>query len=219
MLSQGIHTRRNSLTFAAVAAALLSVLLWATPAFAHDELLSTDPASGAVVQASPEQVTLTFSGELIAQEGATAVEVTDASGASLVDGEPVIQTNVVTQALAGQASGEVRVLWKVVSSDGHPISGEFAFTVDAPAPASTATPTETAAPTDEPTATAEPTATPAPSPTDSESGIDAGIPWAIGAVLVLGAAGAVAYLLISRRRRENALAKASDPDSDTPSER
>lgn len=223
MLSHGIHTRRRRLTLAALAVALLSVLWVATPAFAHDELVGTDPASGAAVDALPAQLTLTFSGELIAQEGATAVEVTDAAGASLADGAPVIQANVVTQTLTGEASGAIRVLWKVVSSDGHPISGEYSFTVNAPAP--TTTPTETPTPSAEPTPDEQPTesATPTPTPAGSEGSIDSGVPWVVGGLLVFGIAAAVAYLIISRRRREKALAAgaptAPDAGSDTPSER
>nr|BFF11089.1 hypothetical protein GCM10025699_23920 [Microbacterium flavescens] len=96
--------------------------------------------------------------------------MTDASGTSLLDGAPTAQDNVLTQPLAGEASGEITVLWKVVSSDGHPISGEFAFTVaPAPTPTDTATPTptptESTEPTTEPTQEPAPTASPPPPPT------------------------------------------------------
>ena len=65
---------------------------------------------------------------------------------------PLVEGTVVTQPLSGAASGLVTVLWKVVSSDGHPISGEFGFTVTAPP---TPTPTATATPSEEPTADAD----------------------------------------------------------------
>ena len=117
-------------------------------------------------------------------------------------GAPVVADTVLTQPLAGEASGVVTVLWKVVSSDGHPISGEYSFTVDAPRP-----PTATAdahrrarrlAPTQEPTAEAT---TAAPEDPNTEA-IDMR-PWFIGALLLLLAvAGAVMYLLVSRARRE-----------------
>lgn len=117
----------------ALAAALLAAsglaLATAAPAHAHDELIGSEPAQGATVDALPAELTLTFSAAIADQDGASIVEVTDASGTTLADGSPSVQDNVLTQALEGEASGAVTVLWKVVSSDGHPISGEFTFTV------------------------------------------------------------------------------------------
>jgi len=192
---------RRAIT-AAAAALLLAAggLLVASPASAHDELVSTDPAADTSLEALPAQLTLTFSGELATDPGATELQVTDASGAVLSDGDPVVEGTVVTQPLSGAASGLVTVLWKVVSSDGHPISGDFAFTVTAPP---TPTPTATAGPSEEPTAepTEEPTAEPteAPVPVDSSS---TALPWIIGGLLLLAAiGGAVVYLLVSRARR------------------
>ena len=226
MLSRRIHRSRPSRTLnhsfatlvGAIAGALLvaaSALLVVTPAQAHDELLSADPASGSTADALPAQLTLTFSGVLSADPGASEVAVTDAAGASLTDGAPVVADTVLTQALTGEASGVVTVLWKVVSSDGHPISGEYSFTVTAP-PAPTAsatpTPTESLSPSAEPTASATPTAA-VPEDPNMEA-VDLR-PWFIGALLLLLAvAGAVIYLLVSRGRREAAL----NPGPETPSD-
>ncbi len=164
-------------TLAAAAAALLLVtggLLAAAPASAHDELVSTDPAADSTVEALPAELTLTFSGELATEAGATEMQVTDAAGTSLADGEPVVEGTTVTQALTGAASGPITVLWKVVSSDGHPISGEYGFTVSAPTtptPTPTETPAPTASATPSDTPSAEPTETPtvAPVPADSSN--------------------------------------------------
>ena len=217
--SQRIHKLRRARPFAVLAAAALaaaSVLLATAPASAHDELVSTAPAAGSTLETLPAELTLTFSGVLATDAGTSEVAVTDAAGTSLADGAPVVADTVLTQPLTGEASGVVTVLWKVVSSDGHPISGEFSFTVTAPAPTETATPTptqsETAAPTAEPT----PTATPAPPAGDETTDLR---PWFIGALLLLLAvAGAVMYLLISRARRERALAAGSRtaPESTAP---
>jgi methionine-rich copper-binding protein CopC len=193
----------------AAAAALLLVaggLLTAAPANAHDELVSTDPAADSVLEALPDQLMLTFSGELATDVGATALQVTDAAGTSLADGAPVVEGTSVTQALAGAASGPITVLWKVVSSDGHPISGEYGFTVTAPV---TPTPTPTASPTDSSTAspteapTAQPTEAPSAEPVPADSG-SAALPWIIGALLLAALAAAVTYLLVSRARRQRA---------------
>ena len=220
MSSHRIHISRPGRTVASIAAALLvaaSALFIAAPAQAHDELLSSDPAPGSTADALPGLLTLTFSGVLATDPGASEVAVTDAAGTSLTDGAPVVADTVLTQQLAGEASGVVTVLWKVVSSDGHPISGEYSFTVIAPAPVDTPTPiptpSETLAPTQEPTA--EATAT-VPEDPNMEA-IDTR-PWFIGALLLLLAvAGAVMYLLVSRARREAALGTGPDSPAD-PSE-
>ncbi|MEV4688035.1 copper resistance CopC family protein [Microbacterium sp. LWH3-1.2] len=229
-MSQTLHKPLPARVWAFFAALLIAsgmVLAAASPASAHDELLGSDPTADSTLEALPAQLTLTFSAEIADDEGASIVEVTDAAGTSLAGGTPIVRDNVLTQPLAGDASGAVKVLWKVVSSDGHPISGEFTFTIEgSPAPA----PTETTIPT--PTATAAPTPTitgttqPLPSqPADSSSAIL--WPWIIAGVLALAVIGAIAYLLISRSRREMALANGSPdlaagapgPDSEPPVER
>ncbi len=196
----------------AVVAALL--LLIAPPAHAHDELVSTDPSAGSTLDAAPDVLTLTFSADLFAEEGATQVEVTDASGAELADGPPVVSANVVTQQLTGDAAGEIRVLWRVTSGDGHPVSGEFTFTVSTPTPSPTETVTPT--PTEQPTETTAPEPTPTVAPSEGDAG--AAVPWIIGAVLVAVAA-AVSYLLVSRARRKRTLANAESTRYGKPSDR
>ncbi|WP_106813679.1 copper resistance CopC family protein [Microbacterium timonense] len=209
-MSHTIHKPLRARAWALVAAVLLAfgvAVTTASPAHAHDELIGSDPATGSTVDTLPAQLTLTFSAEIADDDGASAVEVTDAAGTSLTDGAPTVQDNVLTQSLTGSASGAVTVLWKVVSSDGHPISGEFAFTVaGAPAPTSTATtaptPTETSAPS--------PTA-PTPTVTGEPAGADdsSALPWVIAGVLALALIAAIVYLAVSRSRREKALAEGS----------
>lgn len=178
-----------------------------SPAHAHDELLGSSPAADATVDGLPAELTLTFSGAIATDAGASEVAVTDAAGTSLVDGAPSAQDNVLTQPLAGEASGEITVLWKVVSSDGHPISGELSFTVTgAPTPSPTETSTPTPVPTE--TSTPEPTETASPAPTAAPAdGGSSAVPWILFAIVAVAAAGGVVYLLVSRARREKALAE------------
>lgn len=182
-----------------LALALLVTLVVLVPrgALAHDELIATDPADGAS-GAAPAQITLTFSGQ-IAQVGATVV-VTDASGASAVEGEPVAEGTEVVQALAADlAPGAYDVVWRVTSQDGHPISGTFGFDVEGDQPADEGQEEETAAAGSEPAAAAaatqepvqetvedEPADTPAPDVAEDEAG---GLPawvWILAAVAVAG---------------------------------
>lgn len=105
---------------------LALALLWATPANAHAQLLETDPQDGSEVGAAPEEVVLTFN-ENIEQIGAEVV-ITDGDGTEVQDGDPQITGPDLTQPLAADRSaGEYTVQWRVVSADGHPVSGEFTF--------------------------------------------------------------------------------------------
>src|SRR5699024_8813683 len=71
-------------------------------------------------------VELTFN-EHIEPYGAE-LAVTDGGGTEVTEGEPQIEGPILTQTLTEQrAGGEYTVQWRVVSADGHPVSGEFTF--------------------------------------------------------------------------------------------
>lgn len=208
----------------ALAAALLAaflVLFSPLPASAHDALLGSDPAADGEVETLPSALTLTFSAKLIDGEGATEVVVTDPAGESVTDGAATVDGAVVSQPLdAAGAAGRYRVVWKVVSSDGHPTSGEFSFTV-ATASAPSATPQPSDEPTSAPTTSAPTTAVPSedaapesaqtPATTD-ESGATTAI-WIISIIGILAAV-AVAVWLSMRARRGG-----TDTGSEDPTER
>lgn len=118
-------------TLRALLIGLLAVLVVLAPggtATAHDELLSSVPEDGATLEEAPEELVLTFSGQ-IAQVGAQ-LQVTDADGEDVADGDPVVEGTDLVQPLTDIGSGDYEVVWRVTSSDGHPISGTFAFTVE-----------------------------------------------------------------------------------------
>ena len=118
---------------AGIVVALAAVLTVANPAAAHDELVGSSPAAGADLAEAPAEITLTYSAAIMT-EGAT-VAVFDAAGRDWAEGDPTIDTNTLTMALGGElpAAGYV-IEWRVVSSDGHPISGTIPFTVGGGAP-------------------------------------------------------------------------------------
>ncbi len=192
----------------ALAAALLTALLvLVSPlsAAAHDSLIASSPEAGSTVDVLPAALTLTFSAKLIDGEGATEVVVTDATGASVTDGAATVDGAIVTQPLAdAAAAGAYHVIWKIVSSDGHPTSGEFDFTVAASSAGDPTAPTT--APTTDPgdtTATASPsTATPTPEATDSSDEGSSASTWiwilSIAGVLVAAVAGVAAVALKGR---------------------
>jgi copper resistance protein C len=136
------------LTFAAL-------LLVAGPASAHDQLLSSDPKDGATLDEHPASISLTFSSAPLD----TGIEVVLAGpdGVTAQGQDIQVDDKVVTAQLADDLpAGRYDVAWHVVSSDGHPIDGEFSYTVEAAAE-------PTASPSGEATQEAEPTedATPA----------------------------------------------------------
>lgn len=174
---------RSSVAVAALALAALAILGVAGPASAHDQLLSTSPKDGAVVATVPDEVTLTFS-DLVMDAGGEAnqVRILDSSCRPIDAGDATIADNVVTQRITQPATGPVTVQWRVVSRDGHPVSGEFSFTVgDGPA--------------------ASPSCAAAAAPTTPDSGGGSVLPWVIGGVVLVVVAAGGGYLLATRSRR------------------
>lgn len=121
------------MTVGIVATLLATVLGNSSPAFAHDELVESSPTVGQVFETAPTEVSLSFSAEVMTM-GAIVV-VVDESGRDWVDGELALdgtQVSAVVQPGMPEAGYEVR--WRVVSADGHPISGVIPFTVGDGAP-------------------------------------------------------------------------------------
>ncbi|SEG89036.1 hypothetical protein SAMN04489712_1236 [Thermomonospora echinospora] len=140
----------------AVVAALSAVVLTAGPAQAHTSLKESSPAKGATVP-SPSQIVLTFTERVIVPQ----VVVTDDSGARHQSGAPKAVDEKVTQPIEGTLEpGTYTVAWRVVSVDGHPVTGTYKFTVEgAPGtPAPSATPGQTAPAAPSPAVTSTPAA-------------------------------------------------------------
>ncbi|MBM3714798.1 MAG: copper resistance protein CopC [Actinobacteria bacterium] len=116
-----------------MAVAVVVVLTSAAPASAHDELLSSSPVAGENLPSPPEEITLTYSADVL-DMGAEVV-VADGDGTDWVAGDPVVASGVVSVPLQeGMPDAGYEVRWRVVSSDGHPISGLIPFTVGDGAP-------------------------------------------------------------------------------------
>lgn len=174
----------------------------ASPAWAHDALATSDPAADSVLDAAPEAITLTFTAELLGDGGANAVVVTDQSGAQVHAGAPIVDGAVLTQPMAPDAgNGAFSVTWRVVSSDGHPISGEFGYLVEAPVAEPSTAPEEDATATPADTATDEASAAPDTTPDDGEEegGFRLGIFGILGGVVLVFAIFAFVRALLRRR--------------------
>lgn len=123
----GVFTRALSGTVAFLIPALF-VLLVPVPARAHDALVASAPEDGQSLGSAPEEVVLTFSGEVM--DVSTAVLVLDSQAETVRTTDPVVRGRDVSVELSeGLADGGYAVRWRVVSGDGHPISGTFTFQI------------------------------------------------------------------------------------------
>ncbi|MGW4729743.1 copper resistance CopC family protein [Streptomyces shenzhenensis] len=179
---------RSAARVLVVPAALAALAVAAPQAAAHTELDTAGPAADAVLAGPPPRVTLTFSDPM---DGKYAkVAVTGPDGTSAADGRPEVDGRTVTLGLkSGAASGRYTVGYRVVSADGHPVSGSYAFTLQEAVGSSSP-------PAEEP-ATASPT--PAADQANDGSGGPGGPALAAGAALV--AAGVAASVFAVRRRK------------------
>ncbi|MDX2377581.1 copper resistance protein CopC [Microbacterium sp. LRZ72] len=202
--------RRPRRTLATVlAAALLGggiALATAAPASAHEELVSSYPQANTTINGSPDEITLSFSGELLIDMESAIIEVIAPEGQDIATDVPIVADTWVTQHLAPEPSeGVYTVSWRVVTSDGHPITGEYTYTVE-PLPIDTTTPAPEVS-------VAEQAPTPSPTSTDTPGSAGAGeLPGAeallpilavLSGVLLFGAA----FVLVAsrgRRRRDRA---------------
>ncbi|MGO0577676.1 copper resistance protein CopC [Ornithinimicrobium panacihumi] len=111
----------------AVLCSLTVTVVLAPAAMAHDQLVGNSPTDGERVSTPPTEVVLDFSGQL--SELGAQVQVTGPDG-DATDGTPVVSGERLSQPLdEALPAGDYTVVWRVTSSDGHPISGGFNFTL------------------------------------------------------------------------------------------
>jgi copper resistance protein C len=174
---------------------LVALACWVSggaSAAAHTALTGSDPANGATEERAPTVVTLTFT-EAIDPTFANVV-VTGTDGRNWAVGPPRVSGPELRVPLSPDMpdGGEYMVGYRVVSEDGHPVSGSIAFTVaGVPGATAQAAPPASASPT---TTAAAPTSS-GPLGSDTRKSI---ITAAI-AGLVLG--GAIAFWQSRRHRR------------------
>jgi copper resistance protein C len=205
------------------AAAMWSAAL---PAAAHDSVESSTPADGASVPEPPEEVSITLTQNPIAL--GSQIKVNDAAGTDWAEGAVEIVDNVASQKLKEDApAGQYTVVWRVVSSDSHPIEGSWTFSVSGAAtsgattPGATAGAGTTAGATSAPAsaapiptlATAQPGTTVAPD--DAGDAADASEPfqWSL-VIFVAVALGLLVALGILARRRLQPVAEEGPADED-----
>lgn len=125
---------RRRLASAAMAVGLVggvatpAALLVTPVAAAHSVLLEVEPADGATVEASPEQVVLTFN-EHVNESFASLAVTTEDDRTNRATGEPVVDGPTVSAEIEDLDPGLYTVGYRVTSADGHVVSGSSTFTV------------------------------------------------------------------------------------------
>ena len=191
---------------ATLALSAIAVFGIATPASAHDVLIGSNPAADSTIDAMPESFSITMNETLLDVAGDAsgfAIQVLDAAGRYYGDGCLAVADATLSMGATLGEPGPYAFRWQAVSSDGHPVSGEFAFTWTGDATADGSSeppvcgvtgvePTETAvaAPTAEPST--DPVIVPQDDPTR----------WVIGIVAALGIIAALVVVLMRLRRRD-----------------
>ena len=116
-----------------IIAALASFFLFSTgliggvlPASAHADLVSTNPVDGSVLESAPESITLSFNSKIL--ESMAELAVSNSSG-ELVGGIVAESAQTTATALwpADLPGDTYKVAYRIVSEDGHPITGSFSF--------------------------------------------------------------------------------------------
>jgi methionine-rich copper-binding protein CopC len=173
--------------FIAACGALLSF----SEAAAHTDLVSTTPAAGAVLDAAPASVVLTFNEDLLV--ASAEASILDNSGGLITTVEAAVAGSIVTIPWpAGLDAGAYEVAYRVASGDGHPVTGTVPFSYTGPTnPVSTFAAAPTAALTPAPV----PSGAPTPEPTRTAPSL-----FIIGGLLV--AAALVGGIIIVRRGRQ-----------------
>ena len=100
------------------------------PALAHAQLLESQPKANQVLSASPAEFRLNFSDELIDLGAASNWLKVENSQGEVVSTDSVLNGNQIsakpTQVLK---PGKYQLTWRVLSEDGHPIQGNYEFTI------------------------------------------------------------------------------------------
>src|ERR1700712_3576975 len=96
-------------------------------AFAHDVLISSNPAENATVATAPSSISFTFDEPV--QNFEPVVSLVGPDGKQYATGTPVISGNVVSGTVGPGPAGAYTAAYRIVSADGHPVTGEIHFTL------------------------------------------------------------------------------------------
>lgn len=114
---------------AVLALAVAAMIGTATPALAHNVLISTDPAKGASLETGPAKITLTFDAPVQGGD-INQISVLGPDKSQWAEGAVEINSNVLTAPVRPLGpAGTYTVGYRILSADGHPVEGEYTFTL------------------------------------------------------------------------------------------
>ena len=130
-----------------ITAALLTgiaVLGLATPAFAHNVLVGTEPKSGATLTVGPTEVRFDFNAPV--RTGPNTITVLGPNGTHWERSENamVMGNSAMAQVAPLGPAGVYTASYSVISADGHPVSGDITFTLTRAGTGTPVTPAATA---------------------------------------------------------------------------
>lgn len=104
------------------------VLSSAAPAVAHAGLVDSSPERRSTLENLPAEIRLTFNEEM---NRPSFVTLSAPDGSTVVEGEGTVEGNDVVQAISDDPglAGTYRIDYRVISADGHPVSGAIEFEV------------------------------------------------------------------------------------------
>ncbi len=120
-------SRMRAFTLSVLVLGAASLSLGSRVAYAHAHLTRAEPRAGSTVAPAPQQVSLWFTEGL--ESTFSAVEVLDASGARVDQGEAAIDGSMMRISLKPLPPGTYKVNWRALSVDTHKTDGSFSFQV------------------------------------------------------------------------------------------
>jgi len=112
--------------------AVTSLFAFPIAAFAHGAMVQATPAADSNVLTAPTEVSIEFDGKLqiIGNTNVNSIEVTDNQGQLISSPTSVVEGNKISTKLQlTDITGLVSVHYRIVSEDGHPVEGDYSFTV------------------------------------------------------------------------------------------
>lgn len=107
---------------------LAALGLSATTASAHTDLVSSTPKDGATLDAAPTQIVLTFNEELLEDTVKIVAKSTTGDVGALSDVAQASGSKVEVPWPADAPGGTYELSYRIVSADGHPVTGSITFT-------------------------------------------------------------------------------------------
>ena len=175
--------RRATTAAVALFLALAGAVFLAPQAWAHNVMVSSDPTDGST--AAPGLATVTFTFDQPVQNFDPLIAVTGPDGLQYQTGSATVAGNAVSSTVALGPAGRYIASYRIVSEDGHPVTGQITFSTAA-------------------AGTGKGTAPPADAVTTPPAGSSGGLPawiWIAlaGAAIVVAAA---VVLLLRKPRQE-----------------